>query len=423
MKKYRYTIGVIIFLVTGILSACSSGTQEAPPASNGMSIKEQPDSVSQPDTDNDGVADVDDAFPKDPIRVASLPLEFDVGIKYSRELHVSPSGKDTTGDGSAASPYRTLAFAASHATPGTRINLHAGIYPAAGSIANLQGTANEPIAIVANGNVVFDPGNEVVVLHFRDPRYVVLQGFTVRNTPVHGINIDDGGTYDTPAEHVIIRNLTFRNIGRGGNHDCLKMSGVDRFLVLDSEFDGCNHGEAIDMVGCHQGVVKGNFIHNIPVNAINTKGGSSDILIQGNRFSDVVSRAINAGGHTGLKYYRPINAPYEGARIRMLANIFERVGQNDGASVSFTGCDHCVFANNTIIEPRSYIVRILQERRGDRFAPSRNGYFINNIIIFNTSDIGSYVNIGDGTAPETFTFGNNLWYALDRTDFSGPNIP
>jgi len=107
----------------------------------------------------------------------------------------------------------------------------------------------------------------------------------------------------------------------------------------------------------------------------------------------------------------------------MIANIFERVGQNGGASVSFTGCDHCVFANNTIIEPRSYIVRILQERQGERFVPSRNGYFINNIIVFNTADIGSYVNIGAGTAPETFTFGNNLWYALDDPNFSGPNIP
>jgi hypothetical protein len=200
------------------------------------------------------------------------------------------------------------------------------------------------------------------------------------------------------------------------------MSGVDRFLVLDSEFDDCDHGEAIDMVGCHQGVVKGNFFHNMPINAINTKGGSSDILIQGNRFADIASRAINAGGSTGTPYFRPLDAPYEGARIRMLANIFERVGQNSGASVSFTGCDHCVFANNTIIEPYTYIVRILQESQDARFVPSRSGYFINNIIVFNTADIRTYVNIGAGTAPETFTFGNNLWYALDNANFSGPNI-
>lgn len=244
----------------------------------------------------------------------------------------------------------------------------------------------------------------------------------MQNTSAHGINIDDGGSYASPAEHLIIRNLTFRNIGSGNNNDCLKMSGVDRFLVLDSEFDDCDAGEAIDMVGCHEGVIKGNFFHNIPRNAINTKGGSSDILIQGNRFADIASRAINAGGSTGELYFRPIDATYEGARIRILANIFERVGQASGASVAFVGCDLCVFANNTIIEPRTYIVRILQESQDQRFVPSRNGYFINNIIVFNTSDIRSYVNIGSATAPETFTFGNNLWYALDNPNFSGPNI-
>jgi hypothetical protein len=384
-----------------------------------------PESPPQPETDadGDGAADLNDAFPNDPMRAALLPEEFDTGVSYRREIFVSPVDNDSTGNGSAASPYRTVVAAARNATPGTRINLQAGTYPADGSIKDLHGAEKEPIAIVANGKVVFDAGGAVSVMHFSDPRYVVLQGFTVKNTRVHGINIDDGGSYETPAEHIIIRNITFRNIGTGGNHDCLKMSGVDRFLVLNSEFDDCDHGEAIDMVGCHQGVVKGNFFHNIPINAINTKGGSADILIQGNRFADIASRAINAGGSTGDPYYRPIDARYEGARIRMLANIIERVGVNSGAAVAFTGCDHCVFANNTIIEPRFYIVRILQERRGERFIPSRNGYFINNIIVFNTPDIREYVNIGAGTAPETFTFANNLWYALDDANFSGPGIP
>jgi hypothetical protein len=428
------TGGIIILALVFSLS-CSKSNEQTPPnnvtpavqQSSKQASASDSDSASRSgtgaDSDGDGVADVKDAFPSDPMRAASLPLEFDAGVIYSREIFVSPSGDDSKGHGSASSPYRTVARAAQNATPGTRIKLQAGIYPADGSIKNLHGTLKEPIAIVANGDVVFDAAGAISVMHFSDPRYVVLQGFTVKNTKVHGVNIDDGGSYDTPAEHIIIRNLKFHNIGTGGNHDCLKMSGVDRFMVLNSEFDDCDHGEAIDMVGCHEGVIKGNVFKNIPINAINTKGGSADILIQGNRFTDIASRAINAGGHTGFDYYRPIYAPYEGARIHMLANIFERVGTKSGAAVSFTGCDHCVFANNTIIEPRSYIVRILQERQGERFVPSRYGYFINNIIVFNTSDIDDYVNIGEGTSPETFTFGNNLWYALNDPEFSGPDIP
>ena len=444
-------IKILLVLLTVILVGCSTNPEEMPPPGEpGSPVNEQPggqtptpvqdpapdpapdptpdpdpDPVPQPgvDSDGDGVEDVDDAFPNDPVRATQLPQEFDIGVSYSRELFVSPTGDDNTGNGTTNFPYQTVANAARNATPGTRINLQAGTYPADGSISNLHGNANEPIAIVANGTVIFDAEGATQVMRFSDPRYVVLEGFTVQNTAAHGINIDDGGSYDTPAEHIIIRNLRFRNIGSGNNNDCLKMSGVDKFLVKGSEFDDCDAGEAIDMVGCHQGIIKGNFFHNIPRNAINTKGGSSDILIQGNRFADIASRAVNAGGSTDPDYLRPSDVSYEGARIRILANIFERVGPNSGASVAFVGCDYCVFANNTIIEPQSYIVRILQESQDVRFVPSRNGYFINNIIVFNTSDIRSYVNIGSGTAPETFTFGNNLWYALDNTGFSGPNIP
>ncbi|MCI0507331.1 MAG: hypothetical protein L0Z73_14640 [Gammaproteobacteria bacterium] len=440
---------ILIVVVAGISSGCSSSSGDTPAVNSESSINEPPDSetpapepepapqpipepepIPEPDpvplpgedADGDGVANAEDAFPDDPVRVAPLPGEFDVGVAYRRELYVSPTGNDITGDGSASLPYQNVVTAARNATPGTRINLQAGIYPVQGFIGNLQGAANEPIAIVGIGNVVFDAAGANQVFHFSDPRYVVLDGFTIQNAAQNGVNIDDGGSYATPAEHVIIRNVRFRNIGSGGNHDCLKLSGVDRFLVLNGEFDNCNHGEAIDMVGCHEGVIKGNFFHNIPINAINTKGGSSDILIQGNRFADVASRAVNAGGSTGLDYFRPIDAPYEGARIRMLANIFERVGINSGAAVAFTGCDLCVFANNTIIEPKTYIARILQESQDARFVPSRNGYFINNIVMFNQADIRSYVNIGAGTAPETFTFDNNLWYALDNAAFTGPNI-
>jgi len=67
------------------------------------------------------------------------------------------------------------------------------------------------------------------------------------------------------------------------------------------------------------------------------------------------------------------------------------------------------------------VARILQESQDARFVPSRYGQFINNIIVFNQAELGSYVGVGSATAPETFTFGNNLWYALDDPGFSGPS--
>lgn len=417
MSAFRIVLVFVLLYISGLVG-CSSKE----PESSDMETRQDAGSLHDDiaDSDNDGVSDTEDAFPKDAYRAALLADEFDVGAVYANNVYVSPTGNDTSGDGSKGKPYKTVSHAAGKAVPGTKINLLAGKYPVDKAIINLHGTASKPVAIIAEGEVVFDAGGvEDSLLRFSDPRFVVLQGFTLQNSLIHGINIDDGGGYDTPAEHVIIRNLTFRNIGVGGNHDCLKMSGVDRFMVLNSRFDDCDHGEAIDMVGCHQGIIRGNVFSNIPINAINTKGGSADILIEANRFSDVRERAINAGGSTGKDYFRPIDAPHEAARIRMLSNIIERTG----VPVAFTGCDHCVFANNTIIYPKTHMAAILQESTDKRFVPSRHGQFVNNLIVFNQSDVDeNYVRAGKHTAPETFTFGNNFWYALDDSGFTGPSF-
>ena len=90
--------------------------------------------------------------------------------------------------------------------------------------------------------------------------------------------------------------------------------------------------------------------------------------------------------------------------------------------LAFVGCDGCSFIQNTIIEPHTWVARILQESTDARFVPSRNGVFVNNVIVFNTADLRTFVNVGGGTAPETFTFGSNLWYAMDDPGFTGPML-
>jgi hypothetical protein len=255
-----------------------------------------------------------------------------------------------------------------------------------------------------------------------DPAYVVLEGFTLTGASVHGMNIDDGGSYDTPAHHLVLRNLTIAGAGSGGNNDCIKLSGVDDFWVLDSDVSGCNRGEIIDMVGCHRGVISGNYFHDTIGSGVQTKGGSADTLIHGNVFERIPGRAVNAGGSTGEPYFRPIDAPHEAARIRIIGNVFFQNGANSGAAVAYVGCDGCVFAQNTVVEPRSYVARILQESTGPRFVTSRDGLFVNNLVVLRTDDLRTFVNVGSGTSPETFTFANNLWFATDEgLSWSGPS--
>ena len=300
-------------------------------------------------------------------------------------------------------------------TPGTRVRIAAGTYGAVGSIARLHGTARAPIALVGDGEVVIDAAGKAAGMHLSDPRYVVIEGLAIRNAVPHGLNIDDGGSYDSPASHIVLRDVAFSRIGDGGNNDCLKMSGVDHFYVEGSRFVGCNQGEGIDMVGCHSGVITGNTFTDMPGTAVQTKGGSSDVLIHGNLFLRIGQRAISAGGSTGQPWFRPSDAAREAERIRAIANLIERTGSTP---VVFTGCADCVFANNTIVDPGDYVARIVEEHQSR--LPGQNGYFINNVIVFESRRLRDFVDIGEGTRPTTFTFGWNLWHALDDERFSGP---
>ncbi|MEK7403956.1 MAG: right-handed parallel beta-helix repeat-containing protein [Acidobacteriota bacterium] len=352
--------------------------------------------------------------------VGTVAEPFDVGVTYERTLHVSPSGS-SSGDGSLDAPFDSIRTAARRATPGTRILVQPGTYPGSTNLSGVRGEPGRPIAVVASGDVVLDAAGASTVISGSDLRYVVIEGFTLRGASAHGINIDDGGSYETPTESLVLRRLTILGTGSGGNNDCLKLSGVDRFFVLDSDVSGCNRGEIIDMVGCHEGLIAGNYFHDTVASGVQTKGGSADILIHGNVFPGIPGRAVNAGGSTGLEFFRPIDAAFEAARIRVLSNVFVRNGATSGATIAYVGCDGCVFAQNTVVEPRTWVARILQESTDARFVPSRNGLFVNNLIVLKEGDLRTFVNVGAGTAPETFVFGSNLWYALDRgADWAGP---
>ena len=107
--------------------------------------------------------------------------------------------------------------------------------------------------------------------------------------------------------------------------------------------------------------------------------------------------------------------------LGVLSNVFVGNGAMGGAAVAYVGCDGCVTAHNTIVDPQVWVVRILQETTDARFVPSRNGLFVNNIIVLQTGDIRTTVNVGGGTAPDTFTFGNNVWWATDDPGWGVPS--
>ena len=363
---------------------------------------------------------------------ASAAPPFSDGLTPTSLLYVATNGNDSTGNGSLEQPFRTLARAAENVTPGVAITLQPGQYPGNTYLANLTGASNAPIWIrgaqPTNRPVLFGGAEG---LHLARPRYVVVENLEVTGASANGVNTDDGGDYADPeaARFVVFSNLFIHDIGGGGNQDGLKLSGLRDFWVLHSEIARCGGaaaGSGVDMVGCHRGVIEGCHLHTLPANAVQCKGGASQVDIRRCRIVNAGHRGVNIGGSTDFVFFRPplsTSAPNtEASDIRVYANIF----QGCTASVAYVGAVNCLVAHNTIVNPTRWVLRILQETVTAppyTFRPCASNAFDNNIVWFNSSVLYQAVDTGGGTDPASFRFAHTLWYAHNNPGASTPSLP
>lgn len=328
-----------------------------------------------------------------------------------------------------------LRRAVAAARPGTRIEMAPGDYRGGFYFADLRGARGRPIIIAAadakNPPVITGDG-----LQISEATFVELHDLAFKGSTTNGLNIDDGGSYDTPSHHIVLRGLKITDIGPRGNHDGVKLSGVDDFRVENCRIEnwGTGSGSGIDMVGCHRGVIEGNVFRHREAkdddatggSGVQAKGGCRDITVRRNRFENAGARGINIGGSTGLEFFRPplrmqVDEPrYEARDIVVEGNVF--IGSD--APVAFVGVDGARVRFNTIYRPRRWALRILQETVEPGFVPSRNGEFSDNVVAFRSDEwFEGGVNIGPDTAPETFRFARNFWHCLDDPARSRPTLP
>ncbi|MBK8621927.1 MAG: T9SS type A sorting domain-containing protein [Saprospiraceae bacterium] len=330
-------------------------------------------------------------------------------ILFGKTLEVGP-GK----------PYSSPAAAKNFVLPGDTILIFPNVYPGGNFIDNLHGEADKYIYFIGvNVESVIFQGNSQA-FHFSDVSYLRIENISITGQTGNGMNIDDGGTFDTPSHHIHLKNCRFFDMAAQGNNDLLKLSGLDQFIIEKCTFvNGASGGSGADMVGCHYGTFTENRFENMGSNCIQAKGGTQFITITKNWFVNGGQRTLNLGGSTGLAFFRPLDAPFEAADIDVFANVI--VGS--WAPIAFVGCVRVHVVNNTIINPQNWIIRILQETVDTgRFLPCGQNSFVNNIIYYSNS-LSRHVNIGPNTEPTSFTFEHNLWYNTDNPSNSKPDLP
>jgi hypothetical protein len=317
-------------------------------------------------------------------------------------------------------PQTTITHAKPIVKPGDTLLCHDAVMTGGQYIDGLSGSGGKYIYIIADPtkNVTIQGGNNSI--QFADCNYIHFEGFIIQGQTGNGLNIDDAATPATPTHHWRINKCIFRNINATGNNDLLKLSGLDNFEITNCTFlNGALGGSGVDMVGCHFGMIADNIFENLGSNSIQAKGGTHEIDILRNHFKNGGARALNLGGSTGLEFFRPLNSKTEAERIRVIANVIE----GSEAAIAFVGSTQVEVSNNTILYPKKWILRILQETVDPtRFLPCGNNTFFNNIVVVD-NNVSIDVNIGPNTLPETFTFENNLWFKTTNLSWLGPVLP
>jgi hypothetical protein len=431
----RYSALLLGASLAMALSACSSGSRppgaasSANPAATGA--PSGTGGTTAPSTSAGTPAPSPTAPSAPPVGGASGSTiqTFATGLSPRVELHVATSGDDTAGDGSAQNPFATIQRAAQQVAPGTAIRVHPGTYGGGISLSGLSGAPSAPIwigGVPGGAKPVIQGGN--TGLQLSEVRYLVLHDLVVQGASLNGINCDDGGRTSDPeaTRYVSLERLEITDVGSGGNHDGLKLSGLDDYFVLDCLIARVSAGSGIDHVGCHDGLIARCRLEDTGSNAIQLKGGTRNVEVRWCTLLRPGQRGLNIGGSTGDPYFRPplsAGTPnVEASEIRVLGNVI--VGGE--TAFAFVGATDCVVSNTTVVDPATWLFRVLQERTtggGFTFTETRDCTVQNTIFYYSSASLRTHVNVGANTQPGTYTFNNNLYHAHDAGAQTAPNLP
>ncbi len=150
---------------------------------------------------------------------------------------------------------------------------------------------------------------------------------------------------------------------------------------------------------------------------------SVDLCVVGGGMAGVCAAlaAARHGARVALMQDRPMLGGNASSEIGVHIIGADRVGHVPYTRE--TGLLEELRLDNTVRNPQKWLFRILQETRADGFPPCRNGVIEDNSFVFQRAQVREEINIGPHTAPETFRFARNRWYAQDRPQSSKPQLP
>ncbi|MGY1521573.1 right-handed parallel beta-helix repeat-containing protein [Luteimonas sp. A482] len=294
---------------------------------------------------------------------AALALVLPVLPAAAAELFVSTAGNDSSGNGSAASPYRTVKKAISTSRAGDTVTVRA---PSANRTYNecdvrlrhrlvLRSPAGERAHIHCNPDVTnsvtiqIDPaasGSRVSNLELTGSQYY---GVMLQTNWYQG-----GPSFNTGASDVILEDLLIHGTGTDG----IKLTPKSNNAVIrrvEIHSTGARHSgnaDGIDNVNADGMVVEDSYIHDTATTGLYFKGGARNVVIQRNRIENTGDAGILAGFDTSPEFFDlSVNPQYYEAIGGIVRNNVVRNTRYSG--IGMYASKDTVVANNTIVNAAS----------------------------------------------------------------------
>ena len=304
-------------------------------------------------------------------------------------------------------PGASIEAALNGATAGTCINVRTGTYRAgfrmpsgADGAPIVLRAADGPLTVELDASGLGEPAVTMIGTH------MIVDGFDIVGMPTGGGNqtvVIRGGTGDT-GTGVVLRNSRVT-----GGHNHLKINGMPVGVVVEgNEFYGNYSHIPISITGADSLLLARNRFQgwdNGGDSAIQIKGGSRNVRVEGNVFENIsgAAAALALGGGCGSSCD---NDPdhWGGRGLVATNNLFINVGR------AFEGyaCLDCAFIHNTVVDSRG-IGKLGSATSGGTSRTTANMTILNNAFIHMSGGMTTILQINDSAATG-LQMNNNAYY-------------
>lgn len=328
------------------------------------------------------------------------PDAYDIGTPVLQDIWVDPvNGHDANSGATSNLAVRSVTEAWSRipmgaplASTGYRLRLLPGVHSNAPNYwESRHGTALHPVLLAAAGA----PGSAVLP----DPN--IFDCAHLYFVGIHFSKQADGGDafHLERCRHVLLRQCTVS--GNGFAHETIKVNQSQHIYIEDCEISGAGDN-AVDFVAVQYGHILRSRISDAGDWAVYVKGGSAQILIEGNEVFDAGTGGITAGQGTGFEFMTHPWLHYEACDVKIVNNL---IRDTAGAGLGVNGGYNILLAHNTLVRVGSisHVIEVVHGMRGcdgdsaacesnrlaggwgtagaeAQYIPNRNVYIYNNIV-------------------------------------------